>query len=417
MAPADRADARGEFIVNRALAIILATVTLDAIGIGLVFPILPELLRDVVHQDDIALLFGLILALYALMQFLFSPILGVLSDRFGRRPVLIMSLVGAAIDYLIMAVAPQFWVLVVGRAIAGITSANMAVATAYITDISAEDERAKRFGYFHAVWGVGFIIGPILGGFLGEHWVRAPFLAAALLNGLNCALAIFVLPESRPGRPGAGFDAKTLNPFIPLQWALGFKALLPLMAINVIMMFVGQMYGTVWVLFSEDQYGWSAFTIGLSFAAFGVFHAGAQAFLVGPVAARVGERAALLIGFSAEATALVVLAFATQGWIMFAIMPLFAIGGLGMPALQSLTTTQVDADRQGQLQGVLASLVSLSSIFGPLFFSAAYFLVRPGWPGAIWLIGALIYCSAVPLMARMRGRAAPDPLEPAGGGA
>jgi DHA1 family tetracycline resistance protein-like MFS transporter len=306
-----------------------------------------------------------------------------------------------------MAFAPELWMLVIGRAVAGITSANMAVATAYITDITPEGQRAKRFGYFHAMFGIGFIIGPVLGGLLGDIWVRAPFLAAAVLNGLNFALAFFVLPESRRGTREARFEFKSLNPFGPLKWALTFKALLPLMAIFLIMNFVGQMYGTVWVLFGEDAFSWSAFTIGLSLGAYGLFHAGAQAFLTGPVTARVGERAALVMGFTAEFTALVILGFATHGWIAFALMPLFGLSGVGMPALQSLTTMQVGADKQGQLQGVLASIVSLSAIFGPLFFSMIYFAVKPGWAGSIWIIGALIYMLAVPLMLGIRRPVAP----------
>ncbi|HTO28272.1 MAG TPA: MFS transporter, partial [Devosia sp.] len=173
--------------MNKALVVILAAVTLDAVGIGLIFPILPALLRDVGHIAEVATVLGLMLALYSACQFLFSPILGVLSDRFGRRPVLLVSLAGAAIDYLIMAFAPELWILVLGRAISGITSANMAVATAYITDISDEEQRAKRFGLFHAMFGIGFIIGPVIGGVLGDYWVRAPFIAAAVLNGINFA--------------------------------------------------------------------------------------------------------------------------------------------------------------------------------------------------------------------------------------
>lgn len=390
--------------MNRALVVILAAVTLDAVGIGLIFPILPALLRDVGHISEVATLLGVMLALYSACQFLFSPILGVLSDRFGRRPVLLISLAGAAIDYLIMALAPELWMLVLGRAVSGATSANMAVATAYITDISSEGERAKRFGLFHAMFGIGFIIGPVLGGLLGDYWVRAPFVAAALLNGLNFALALFVLPESRPGQPGARFDLDTLNPFKPLRWAFSFAALIPLMAIFVIMNFVGTMYGTMWALFSEDSFQWNGLTIGLSLGAFGVFHAGAQAFLTGPAVARLGERWALIIGMGCELTALIVLGFATQGWILFALAPLFALGGIGMPALQSLVTTQVGPDKQGQLQGVLASLVSLAAVGGPLFFSFVYFGIRNEWPGLIWIVGAAIYLLALPLMLGIRRR-------------
>lgn len=395
--------------MNKALIVILAAVTLDAVGIGLIFPILPALLRDVGQVTEVATLLGVMLALYSACQFLFSPILGVLSDRFGRRPVLLLSLAGAAIDYLIMAFAPQLWMLVLGRAISGITSANMAVATAYITDISTEEERARRFGLFHAMFGIGFIIGPVLGGILGDFWVRAPFIAAALLNAVNFALALFVLPESRPGQKGAGFTWDALNPFKPLKWALTFSALIPMMAIFVIMNFVGTMYGTIWAMFGEDTFQWSGLMIGLSLGAFGVFHAGAQAFLTGPAVARLGERWALIVGMGCELTALVVVGFATQGWILFALAPLFALGGIGMPALQSLTTRQVGPDKQGQLQGVLASLVSLAAVFGPLFFSLVYFAARGTWPGLIWIVGATIYLLALPLMLGLRRRVAAAP--------
>jgi DHA1 family tetracycline resistance protein-like MFS transporter len=390
--------------LNKALVVILAAVTLDAVGIGLIFPILPALLRDVGHISEVATLLGVMLALYSACQFLFSPILGVLSDRFGRRPVLLLSLAGAAIDYLVMAFAPHLWMLVVGRAIAGITSANMAVATAYITDISTEEERARRFGLFHAMFGIGFIIGPVLGGLLGDFWVRAPFIAAALLNAVNFSLALFVLPESRPGQKGAKFTWDTLNPFKPLRWALTFRALIPMMAIFVIMNFVGTMYGTIWAMFGEDSFQWSGMMIGLSLGAFGVFHAGAQAFLTGPAVARLGERWALIVGMACELAALIILGFASQGWILFALAPLFALGGIGMPALQSLTTTQVGPDKQGQLQGVLASLVSLAAVFGPLFFSLVYFTARGSWPGLIWIVGAGIYLLALPLMLGLRRR-------------
>ncbi|WDR03200.1 TCR/Tet family MFS transporter [Devosia algicola] len=390
--------------MNRPLVLILAAVTLDATGIGLIFPILPALLREVTHTAQVATLFGVMLALYSAMQFLFSPVLGVLSDRFGRRPMLLLSLAGAAIDYVLMAMAPHLWMLVLGRAIAGITSANMAVATAYITDISPEADRARRFGYFHAMFGVGFIIGPVLGGILGDSWVRAPFVAAALLNGVNFLLAFFFLPESRAGTRGARFEWRTLNPFIPLRWALKFKPLVPMMAIFVIMNFTGTMYGTVWALFGEDNFAWSGTMIGLSLASYGLFHAGAQAFLTGPAVSWLGERWALIFGMGFEVVALAAVSVAADGWIVFALTPLFALGGIGMPALQSLTTSQVSSDKQGQLQGVLASLVSLATVFGPLFFGFVYFTVRPHWPGAIWIIGACVYALALPLIWGIRRR-------------
>jgi DHA1 family tetracycline resistance protein-like MFS transporter len=242
----------------------------------------------------------------------------------------------------------------------------------------------------------------VLGGLLGDVWVRAPFIAAALLNGVNFAVALFVLPESRNGDASAKFDFANLNPFKPLGWALTFASLLPLMAIFVIMTFVGAIYGTVWALFSQDAFGFSGTLIGLSLGAYGFFHAGAQAFLTGPAVKRLGERWALIVGMAFELTALVALGYASQGWVIFAMAPLFALGGIGMPALQSLTTQQVDADNQGKLQGVLSSLVSLSAVFGPLFFSYVYFMLKPAWPGAIWLVGAAVYLLALPLMLGLR---------------
>nr|AIA17962.1 TetA [uncultured bacterium] len=394
--------------MNRPLIIILAAVTLDAVGIGLIFPILPRLLEAVTHVDNIAPYVGIMYALYAAIQFVFSPVLGVMSDRFGRRPVLLISLAGAAIDYLFMAFAPELWMLVVGRAIAGLTSANMAVATAYITDITPEAQRAQRFGMFHAVVGIGFIIGPVLGGLLGDIWIRAPFIAAAGLNALNFALALFVLPESRPGQKGVKFDFKALNPLVPLGWALGVKTLLPLIAVFFILNFVGNMYGTVWALFGVDAFQWNGLMVGLSLAGYGLFHAIVQAVLPGPVAKRIGERNALLVGMAFESAGLLISAVATQGWIIFAVLPLYALGGVGVPALQSLTTQQVGEDKQGQLQGVMASIVSLASIFGPLFFSAVYFGIRDSWPGIVWAVGVGIYLLVIPVILTVRARPAAE---------
>ncbi len=390
--------------MNRPLIIILAAVTLDAVGIGLIFPILPRLLADVTHVSNIAPYVGLMFALYAAIQFLFSPVLGVMSDRFGRRPVLLISLAGAAVDYVFMAFAPELWMLIVGRAIAGLTSANMAVATAYITDITPEEKRAQRFGLFHAMFGIGFIIGPILGGLLGDVWIRAPFIAAAVLNGLNFALAFFILPESRPGNREAKFDFRALNPLVPLAWAFTLKGLLPLIAVFFILNFVGNMYGTVWALYGTDAFQWNGFMVGLSLAGYGVFHAAVQAVLPGPATRLLGEKNALLVGMACECLGLVLVGFATQGWVVFAVLPFFALGGIGVPALQSLTTQQVDADTQGQLQGVMASIVSLASIFGPLYFAAFYFGIKDWWPGLIWIIGVGTYVLAIPLILSMRSR-------------
>lgn len=383
--------------MNKPLVVIFAAICLDAVGIGLIFPILPRLLEEVTHSQNIATYIGIMTALYAAMQFVFAPILGALSDNLGRRPVLLISLAGAAINYVIMAFAPHLWMLLLGRAIAGLTSANVSVAMAYITDISSPDKRARRFGLFNAMFGAGFIIGPVLGGLLGDYWIRLPFIAAAVLNGCNFLLALFVLPESRvPAR--LKIDLKALNPLRPLRWVFSMKGLLPVVLVFFIFSATGEVYGTCWALWGSDTFQWNGLWIGLSLGAFGICQTLVQAFLPGPAARLLGERGAVLTGIACACTALALMAFATQGWMVFAVMPLFALGSIGTPALQALATRQVDADRQGQFQGVLASAVSLASIFAPLAFSSIYFVVRSEWPGAIWLSVIVVYAIAVPLI-------------------
>ena len=387
--------------MNKPLIVIFTTIGLDAVGIGLIFPILPRLLEDVTNAGNVAPYIGIMTALYAAVQFIFAPVLGVLSDRLGRRPVLLISLAGAAINYVVMAFAPHLWMLLVGRAIAGLTSANMSVATAYITDISPENTRARRFGLFNAMFGIGFILGPVLVGVLGDYWLRLPLIVAAVLNAGNLLLALFVLPESRtPSREK--IDLAALNPLRPLRWVFSMKNLMPVTLIFFIMSATGEVYGTCWALWGHDVFGWNGLWIGLSLGAFGVCQALAQAFLPGPAVKLLGERGTILTGIAASCVALVMLAFATQGWMVFAIMPLFALAGIGAPALQSLATRLVDESRQGQFQGVLASTVSLASIIAPLAFSTFYFVVREQWPGAIWLSVVVVSVIAVPVVLRLR---------------
>jgi DHA1 family tetracycline resistance protein-like MFS transporter len=386
--------------MSRSLLVILLVATLDAIGIGLIFPILPALLKELTGNGEISTIYGIILASYAAMQFLCAPILGMLSDRFGRRPVLIVSLAGAAIDYLIMAFTPTLWVLVAGRVIAGITSANMSVAGAYIADISEEKDRAQRFSWMSAAFGVGFIVGPVLGGLLSVYFLRAPFLVAAGLNALNLVLALTVLKESRvPSREP--LELRALNPFVPLKWALSFPALAPLLALFLIFAINGDIPGTISVLYSTANFHWDGVTVGLWLAAFGCFHALAQAFVTGPLTKRLGERWTLVVGIVADVLAFLGFGFATQGWMAFALSPLSAIGGVGLPALQSLMSAQVGEDRQGELQGVLASAQSITSILGPLIGTTIFFWTKPVFVGAIWLVAAALYLLAIPVLGRL----------------
>lgn len=396
--------------MTRGLAIICAIVALDAVGMGLIMPILPDLLRQVGHTGDISLHYGLLISAYALMQFLFSPILGALSDRYGRRPVLLISLAGAAIDYMIMAAAPWLWLVYLSRMIAGITGANMAVATAYITDITAPDERAKTFGWMSAAFGVGFIAGPALGGWLGEHWVRAPFIAAAALNAANLAMVFFTLPESRKDK--TPLSPSAFNPFASLSGAFRLARLGPLLIVMGLLALIGQVGGTIWVLYTADRYGWSMQLIGISLAMFGLAHAGAQAFVPGPMIKRFGERGTAIIAMTVDGIAYASVGLATKGWILLAMTPVFCIGGVAMPALQAMMTREVSEDEQGQLQGNLAALNSLAGVVGPAAFALLYGQTKAAVPGLVWFAGASLYLLCIPPLIvhsrRMRAVNAPQ---------
>lgn len=396
--------------MNKPLIVIFSAIGLDAVGIGLIFPVLPRLLEEVTRSAEIAPLIGIMTALYAITQFIFAPVLGALSDRLGRRPVLLISLAGATINYVVMAFAPQFWMLLLGRAIAGLTSANISVATAYLTDITPQEQRARRFGLFNAMFGAGFIIGPVLGGVLGDHWLRLPFLAAAILNAINLLLACFVLPESRPPAPGR-INLSELNPLRPLRWLFSLRPLLPVVLVFFVLSATGEAYGTCWALWGQDAFEWNGLWIGLSLGAFGISQTLAQAFLPGPAVRLMGERATVLTGMAGAGLALLAMAFTSQGWVVFAVMPIFALGGIGVPALQALATRMVEESRQGQLQGVIASTVSLASIAGPLVFSTLYMAVRQSWPGAIWLSVVAVYALAAIMVAALRFAPAAVPLE------
>lgn len=395
--------------MSKSLQVIYLIVGLDAVGFGLVMPILPDLLRQLSQTKGIAAHFGYFLAVYALMQFLFSPVLGALSDRFGRRPVLLVSLVGAAADYVLMGLAPNLGVLYVGRIVAGITGANMAVATSSIADVSTDDDRAKNFGMMHAVFGVGFVIGPVLGGFVGSYSLRYPFLIAALLNGISFLIGMFVLQESLPPEKRRQLQRNSLNPLRSLAWVASMRSLVPFLVVFVIMNLAGQMPHSLWTISNQDRYGWDARMVGLSFLVYGVMLAVVQAFLTQLATKRLGEFRALLAGVTLEVLCYVLFAFATETWMVFVIMAPLCCGGIAVPALQSIISRQVSESEQGELQGTIVSLMSLTTIFGPLVFTQYYDMLPQNSKGTAWLAAAALYLVCLPLAwgihSRSRGTA------------
>ncbi len=385
-------------MANRALIVILATVILDAVGIGLALPVIPTLLRELSHETRIAGRFGYFMAIYPFMQFLFSPVLGRLSDRFGRRPVLLVSLGVATVDYLTMGLSPLLPILYVGRALAGMTGANLAVATAYIADISGPDERARRFGYMNACFGLGFVAGPLLGGLAGSLSPRYPFLLAAGFSALNLLMGIFVLSESHkresePEEKGRSFVASLLS-------IRNNRTLLPLLLIYFLVNLIGQIPGSLWIINGEDRFGWDVWMVGLTFAAFGILHAIAQAFFTEPTTRRFGERGAILLGVACDCSAFVAMGLITKGWMVFAIMFLFTAGGIALPAFQALLSRQVNEEHQGELQGTLVSLTSLTEVIGPIAATSIYQVSPASAPGLVWFVGAGLYVLCVPVILR-----------------
>jgi MFS transporter, DHA1 family, tetracycline resistance protein len=382
--------------MDKRLVTLCSIIALDGVGIGLIYPILPDLLRALTGSVEVSLLYGAILALYALMQFVFSPLLGFLSDRVGRRPVMIASIMGTTVDYLAMAFAPSVTILVIGRAIAGITSANLSVAMAYVTDITDENARASRMGYLQAAFGIGFFAGPIMSGLLAPISVRLPFVTAAVLNGLTLTLATFALPETRqPVRSKRQHAVVTRR---RLGWIVESKTLLSLLAIQALMGIIGNVSSTTWILYGHDRFMWDSTTTAYSLALLGLCHAAAQAGLTGPVTARLGERSTVILGIVCDVAAMVSVGLARRGWIAFALAPVFSLGAIGMPALQSLMTRQVDETRQGELQGILASIASLTAVLGPLVASASYASTKHLWMGGVWVIGAALYGLVLPFL-------------------
>lgn len=375
-----------------ALIFILLTALIDVMGIGLIIPVLPGLVKELAGSEVAGARFiGWLTAAYALMQFVFAPILGTLSDRYGRRPVLLLSLLGMALDYLVLFFAPNLWWLLVGRLVAGVTGASLTVANAYIADVTAPEDRARNFGMLGATFGLGFILGPMLGGLLGEYGLRVPFLVAAGLTALNFLYGLLVLPESLPPEKRGAVQGGNFNPLTPLR-ALGeFPILRRLAATFVLLGLAGQTIFSTWVLFTESTLDWTPKQNGVALAFYGLLTAGVQAGLIGWFIGTFGERRTIMTGLVASTLEFVVLSVARSGPMLYLSLVVGALGGLAQPALQGLISRQVSEQEQGRAMGALTSLNSLVGVFGPVIATSVYALgTAAGFPGAAFAMGAAL---------------------------
>jgi MFS transporter, DHA1 family, tetracycline resistance protein len=404
------------------MGFILVALFLDLLGIGLIIPVLPQLVERLSEGSGYATttVYGALIAVYALMQFTFAPVLGALSDRFGRRPVLLVSIFGMAADYFLMAFAPSLWWLVVARVVSGITSANITAANAYIADVSTPEDRVKNFGMAGAAFGLGFIVGPAIGGFLGDGDPRVPFLVAASLSGLNFLYGLLVLPESLPAErrtPLSKGGLQRLNPFGAVVALRRYPSVLGLATTILFLGLSQSALQSTWVLFTAERFGWTPAQNGFSLTVFGVITAIMQAGLAARVVAGLGERRAFIVGLAVSAVAQLLYGFTEQGWQLYAVMVAGAVGGVTMPVAQSLVTRQVAPGEQGAVQGALASLQSLSAVIMPPiatgllgYFTAPEAPVRI--PGIAFFLGAALMAGATLLgMAAVR-RAPGSPDEP-----
>ena len=381
-----------------AVGFIFITILIDVIGLGLIIPVVPKLIEELLHNGSTSLVAtygGWLTFSYAIMQFAVSPILGNLSDQYGRRPVLLFSLLGFGIDYLFVAFAPSIGWLFVGRIIAGITGASITTASAYMADISTPENRAQNFGMIGAAFGLGFIIGPLLGGLLGEHGSRLPFFVAAGLALANWLYGYFVLPESLPKHLRRKFEWKRANPLGSLLQLRKYPSVAGLIGSLILIYLAAHSVQSNWSFVNIEKFKWTPKLIGISLGIVGFLIALVQGLLIRVINPRIGNEKSVYVGLSLYTLGLLLFTFATQTWMMFAFLVPYCLGGIAGPALQSIISGNVPPNEQGELQGALTSLMSLTSVLGPIMMTGtfAYFTGPTApfyFPGASFLLGAVL---------------------------
>ena len=401
-----------------AIAFILLTLFIDILGIGIIVPVLPELVKNFIEndlntatmsEDEIKAIVdstagwyvGLLAASYALMQFLCAPVLGALSDRFGRRPIILGSLFGLGVDFLVTAFAPSILWLFCGRILAGVMGGSFSAANAYIADVSTAETRARNFGLVGMMFGLGFIFGPALGGLLGGFDVRLPFFVSAALALVNWLYGFFVLPESLPADQRSSFAIRKANPLGTVGLLRAYPLVAGLATTFVCLSFAQRGLENVWVLYTSYRFDWDEMTNGLVLGLVGITSAIVQGGLVRPIIKRLGERKTILFGMSVSMLAFIGYGLAPTGWMVLLIIVFGSISGVTGPAIQSLVASQVEPSEQGKVQGALTSLMSLTNIFAPVFFTTglfSYFTSDHAFialPGASFLVGAMFIFAAL----------------------
>ncbi|PWK29230.1 DHA1 family tetracycline resistance protein-like MFS transporter [Arcicella aurantiaca] len=380
-----------------AIIFIFITIVIDVLGIGIIVPVIPKIILELTGKglSEASKYSGLLMSSYAIMQFVFSPIIGGLSDKYGRRPVILASLFGFFFDYLILIFAPTFTWLFVARIIAGITGASFTTATAYIADISTDENRSKNFGMVGAAFGLGFIIGPPIGGILGDIGTRVPFMFAAGLTLINALYGYFVLPESLKKENRREFDWKRANPVGSLKNIGRYPALLGLIGALFCLQIAGQAHPSTWSYFTMKEFNWTLKEVGYSLAFVGLMVAIVQGGLNRVINPKLGDKNSIIIGLLFYGIGFMLFAFATKGWMMYIFMVPFGLGGIAGPALQSMITKQVAPNEQGELQGGITSMQSITTIIGPLFASNlfSYFSAEDApifFPGAAFFMAGVV---------------------------